>query len=109
MRVPLFVLGAVSIVNIFASRAMVYGFGPIPRLGVDGIVGGTVVARVLGGVLMLIMLRANINGLCVRWRDIHFGGEHVGRLARIGLPAAIDGADRLVVAHSVHSRHLSDW
>lgn len=98
MRVPLFVLGTVSIVNVIASRLMVYGCGPIPRLGVDGIVGGTVVARVLGGVLMLVMLRANINGLCVRWRDIHFGGEHVSRLARIGLPAAVDG----LIAWSSH-------
>jgi MATE family multidrug resistance protein len=98
MRVPLVVLGTVSLVNVVASRALVYGLGPIPRLGVDGIVGGTVVARILGGILMLIMLRANINGLCVRWRDIHFGGEHVGRLARIGLPAALDG----LIAWSSH-------
>lgn len=98
MRVPLAVLGTVSVINVFASYAMVHGLGPIPRLGVDGIVGGTVVARILGGLLMLVMLRANINGLLVRWREIHFGGEYVGRLARIGFPAAMDG----LIAWSAH-------
>ena len=48
--------------------------------------------------MMLAMLRCNINGLLVRFRDIRFHGEHVGRLARIGLPAAIDG----LIAWSSH-------
>jgi len=98
MRVPLVVLGAVSIFNVFASYSLVHGLGPLPALGVDGIVGGTVLARVLGGLLMLGVLRAGVGGLRLRWNDIHLGGEHVTRLTRIGIPAALDG----LIAWSSH-------
>ena len=98
MRVPLVVLGAVSIVNVIASYSLVHGVGPLPALGVDGIVGGTVIARILGGLLMLGALRVGFGGLRLRWSDIHLGGEHVTRLTRIGIPAALDG----LIAWSSH-------
>ena len=98
MRVPLVVLGAVSVVNVFASYSLVHGWGPLPALGVDGIVGGTVIARVLGGVFMIWALRVGADGLRLAWRDIHFGGEHIARLTRIGIPAALDG----MIAWSSH-------
>jgi multidrug resistance protein, MATE family len=91
MRVPLVVLATVSVVNVMASYSLVHGLGPLPALGVDGIVAGTVIARVLGGLLMLVALRLGYRGLQLRWSDIHWGGEHVTRLTRIGIPAALDG------------------
>ena len=98
MRVPLVVLGFVSLVNVFASYSLVHGLGPIPACGVDGIVGGTLIARILGGLLMLAALRYGYRGLQLRWRDVHWGGEHVARLTRIGIPAALDG----LIAWSSH-------
>ena len=91
MRVPLWVLAAVSVVNVMTSYSLVHGLGPIPAMGVDGIVTGTVLARVLGGLLMLAALRYGYRGLRLRWSEIHWGGEHVTRLTRIGIPAALDG------------------
>lgn len=91
MRVPMWILAAVSVLNVMASYSLVHGLGPLPALGVDGIVTGTVLARVLGGLMMLAALRFGFRGLQLRWREIHWGGEHVTRLARIGIPAALDG------------------
>lgn len=98
MRVPLVVFGAVSVINVIASYSLVHGYGPFPALGVDGIVAGTLIARVLGGLLMLWALRYGFNGLQLCWRDVHWGGEHVVRLSRIGIPAALDG----LIAWSSH-------
>jgi len=98
MRVPLVVLGTVSIVNVFTSYSLVHGLGPLPAMGVDGIVGGTVIARILGGLLMLATLRYGVGGLRLLWNEVHLGGEHVVRLTRIGIPAALDG----LIAWSSH-------
>lgn len=91
MRVPLWILAAVSVVNMLASYSLVHGLGPLPVLGVDGIVVGTMLARILGGLLMLAALRYGYRGLRLSWSEIHWGGEHVTRLIRIGTPAALDG------------------
>lgn len=98
MRIPLGVLATVSLVNVIASYSLVHGLGPLPAMGVDGIVGGTVIARVLGGLLMLATLMIGVGGLHLRWSEVHLGGHHIVRLTRIGIPAALDG----LIAWSSH-------
>lgn len=98
MRIPLGVLAIVSIVNVIVSYSLVHGIGPLPAMGVDGIVGGTVIARILGGLLMLATLMSGVGGLRLRWREVHLGGHHIARLTRIGIPAALDG----MIAWSSH-------
>ncbi len=98
MRIPLVVLATVSMVNVIASYSLVHGIGPLSPMGVDGIVGGTVIARVLGGLLMLATLTYGVGGLRLKWSEVHLGGPHIVRLTRIGIPAALDG----LIAWSSH-------
>jgi putative MATE family efflux protein len=90
-RTPMFVLGAVSIVNLIVSAAFVYGFGPVPYWGVDGIVAGTVVARLAGGLLMLWWLWSGRGRLRLAFSDKFLFGPDTRRIIKIGLPAALDG------------------
>lgn len=92
MRTPMVILGAVNVVNLIVSATLVYGFGPFPTLGVDGIVAGTVTARLAGGVLMLAWLCHPGGRLHLRLEDCLPGGRDTRRILRIGLPAALDGA-----------------
>ncbi len=91
-RTPMKILGAVNIFNVIVSAALVFGWGPVPALGVTGIVLGTVTARTIGGVLMLAVLLRGRSGLRVRRCDLGLRREPVARLLRIGVPAASDGA-----------------
>lgn len=91
MRTPMLVLGAVSLVNLIVSATLVFGWGPLPSLGVDGIVLGTVIARVAGGVLLLVWLGRGRDGLQLRLDDWKLWGRDTSRILRIGLPAAADG------------------
>jgi len=92
MRTPMIVLGMVNILNIIVSTVLVYGWGPVAAMGVDGIVVGTVVARLSGGLLM-------IAAFCTKWTaiDLHLHqlkvtGKAVRRILKIGLPAAADSS-----------------
>jgi MATE family multidrug resistance protein len=91
-RTPMFIYALVSIVNVPAATAFVYGFGPIPKLGVNGIVLGTVVARVFGGLLIVGGFARGFGRLKIVPREWRFRGETVARIMRTGIPAAADGA-----------------
>lgn len=91
MRTPLVILGLVNVFNVFASTALVYGWGPIPAWGVDGIVGGTVIARVSGALILFAVLARGWSGLRLVPADWRFHGGTVWRILRIGIPAAADG------------------
>ncbi len=102
MRGPMLILGFISVVNIIVSTALVYGVGPYPQLGIDkalvtpmgidGIVAGTVVARVGGGLLMLAALARGLSGLRLTPQDWRLRFDPVRRIFSIGGPAALDGA-----------------
>lgn len=88
---PLVVLIATNATNMLASVALANGWGPLPQLGLDGIVAGTVLARyVQCGLLLwwLVQPRSNLQLLARHWR---IGGTTTRRILRIGLPAAADG------------------
>ncbi len=98
MKLPMAILAGVSLVNVLSTTALVYGWGPLPELGVDGIVGGTCVARVLGGCLMLGTLFLGVDGLKLRLRELRLRGEHVTRMTTIAWPAMVDG----IIAWTAH-------
>jgi putative MATE family efflux protein len=91
-RTPMLILAFVSVLNVFAAYGLVYGIGPLPRLGVSGIVTGTVIARVCGGTLMLAGFAKGFRGLKLTISEWKLRDETVMRMLRIGIPAAIDGA-----------------
>jgi MATE family multidrug resistance protein len=106
-KTPMFVLGAVSLVNLVMSAGFVYGWPPFPALGVTGIVWGTLVARCSGGLLMLAWLASGRGGLRLRPGDFSLFNHDVWRILRIGLPAGADGAI-LWTGHFVFLRIISE-
>ncbi len=92
MRTPMLIYALVSMFNVFAATAFVYGFGPIPKLGVNGIVMGTVTARIFGGLLIVAGFARGFRRLRLVLREWRLRGEMVARIMRIGIPAAADGA-----------------
>lgn len=91
MRAPMMILGFVSICNVIASPLLVSGPGPLPALGVDGIVGGTVIARVSGGLIMLAALARGLGEMKLIPAEMIPRGDVARRILRIGVPAALDG------------------
>jgi len=92
MRTPMFIYALVGIVNVIAATAYVYGVGPIPKFGVNGIVMGTVTARIFGGVLIVAGFARGFGPLRLVLREWRLRGEMVSRIMRTGIPAAADGA-----------------
>jgi len=92
MRTPMMIFAIINVVNVVVSSALVYGLGPIPRLGVTGIVTGTVAARTLGAIITMALLVRGQSGIRLIWRQLPIRWSRTVRILRIGLPAAADGA-----------------
>lgn len=91
MRTPMLILGGVNIVNVCASSALVFGLGPFPKLGLTGVVAGTVIAQILGGLTMMIALARGVRELKLCRRLLRFSRNEAGRITTVGAPAAVDG------------------
>ena len=94
MRAPMLLFGAMNLVNVAASAACVYGLGPVPACGADGIVYGTLAARVGGGLGMLAWLAAGRGGLRLNPAELTPDRATTARVLRVGAPAAVDGLVR---------------
>lgn len=91
MHTPLYVLGFVNVLNMVLASALVFGLGPLEPWGIDGIVTGTVIARICGGLLMLGVFARGVDHLKLRVAYLRPHAEDVWRIVRIGAPAAVDG------------------
>ena len=92
MRTPMCVIGMVNVLNVIVSTLLVYGPGPLPAMGVNGIVLGTLAAKVTGGLIMVLLLARGVSGLRLRFDRTGFDRTTVRRILRIGVPAAVDGS-----------------
>lgn len=104
MARPMFVLGAINVLNMILSCCFVYGIGPespvaasvdwLPAMGVYGIAAGTVCARLIGGVMMACVLLLGSGPLQVRPGLLRPDREIMRRLIALGRFAA---ADNLII------------
>lgn len=88
MRTPMAIFAVINTVNVIASCILVYGLD----LGVSGIVGGTITARIAGAIIILVVLIRGRAGLILRRAQLRIAWALTRRILRIGLPAAADGA-----------------
>jgi putative MATE family efflux protein len=88
-RTPMRIMVGVNVANALISSALVFGwFGR--SYGASGIAFGTVMARTIGGVLMIWVLIRGLDGLKLNWREMRPDFEILRRITRVGLPAAAD-------------------
>ncbi|MBI1345568.1 MATE family efflux transporter [bacterium] len=91
MKTPLLVLGLTNVVNMLVSSLCTFGWGPIPALGMRGIVLGTVTAQAVGWIFMMTVLLRGLSKLHLKWSDLQWHRDTTLRVMRIGGPAALDG------------------
>lgn len=96
MRTSFLIMLLVNILNVIVSSLLVFGWGIVEPWGVNGVVGGTVFARLVGGFLMLAILIRGRSGLQLQLKELWLRKESVVRIFRIGLPAMVDSGCKWV-------------
>ncbi len=90
-KTPLVVLGAVNIANLVFSWVLTFGIGDWPGIGVAGIAWGTVIARWMGAIGMVVLLQGRGKAVHLSIHRMRPDRPMISRMVRVGAPASLDG------------------
>jgi len=88
----------VQIASILANAALdpllIFGFGPIPAMGVSGAALATVIVQIAALLIVLRHMLAGHSALHLRWRHFVPDWRHIRLASALGVPASIEQAIR---------------
>ncbi len=89
---PVIVMCLCALLNVILDPILIFGWGPVPALGMKGAAIATVIARALGGSVSLILL--HIKHRLIDWTVPHTRElvQSWREIIRLGIPAAITQA-----------------
>lgn len=91
MWTPLAVVAASVALNAVLDPMLIFGWGPVPELGLRGAALATVGARGLAAVVGVSLLLSGRLALRARVADLLPTRQFLGRVVRIGVPSSLEG------------------
>ncbi|GGN99815.1 MULTISPECIES: MATE family efflux transporter [Haloarcula] len=98
---PMLVMFGTVVLNIALDPFLIFGWGPLPELGVVGAAVATVFSRGLAfAVGVALMLRGN-RGIRVNPRDMVPDFTYFRKLLELGIPASVEGTGRALSVNAM--------
>lgn len=72
MHSPMWIAGALNVVNVVLDPIFIFGWGPVPAMGVAGAAGASVISQWIGAVAAVVVILRRI-GLPAQWNLSQFG------------------------------------
>jgi putative MATE family efflux protein len=91
-RRPLYVIAAAAVLNAILDPILIFGWGPLPALGVAGAACATLITQALCALIGLRLLFSTRFGLELKLRELPPDWSLIGRIVRLGLPASLEQA-----------------
>lgn len=91
---PMVVMFGTVVLNIALDPFLIFGWGPVPELGVEGAAIATVISRGLAMAVGLGIMFRGTRGVRIRLRDMTPDLTYFGRILKLGIPASIEGTGR---------------
>lgn len=88
--IPIYISIGSVILNFVLNPVFIFGWGPIPAYGVMGSAITTVLAQMLGGVVVIIVLLGGKFGIHLRLRDFKPDFTYIKRAFFLGAPASAE-------------------
>lgn len=90
-RTPMNITLAMNVWNVVVAVALIFGAGPLPRLGLAGAAIATASARLLGGLLSLYVVTTGRGLLGIGWGQLlRWDHSLVAQMLRVSLPNAAE-------------------
>jgi putative MATE family efflux protein len=89
-RAPMIVMAISVFVNVVIDPILIFGVGPIPRLGVTGAATATVISRGIATVIGIYVLLGTSAGPRVSLSDFRPRFEFIKEIVKVGVPSAAE-------------------
>jgi len=93
-QLPFYVVIGTVILNFALDPLFMFGFGPIPALGVAGVAMATLGTQSLAAIIGLILLFSGKHGIHLHWHDFKPDFTFIKKAFLLGLPASIEQSAR---------------
>jgi putative MATE family efflux protein len=93
-RIPLFIVLGTVILNFLLDPVFIFGWGPVPGLGVMGAALATLVTQALAAVLGVVIFLRGRHGITLRWHALVPDGPYIKRAFFLGLPGSVELSTR---------------
>jgi len=94
VKTPMFIVLLTVILNFALDPLFIFGWGPIPSLGVGGAAMATLVTQALAAAIGFALLFSGKQGLRPRVADFKPDRQVIWRTFKLGLPASVEQATR---------------
>jgi putative MATE family efflux protein len=92
--IPTYVVLSTVILNLFLDPLFIYGWGPVPAMGVAGAAMASVFTQGLSALIGFIIIYRGKNGIQLSWKDFKFDFEFTKVLVKLGVPASMEMSTR---------------
>ena len=94
VMIPTYVVFTTVILNLFLDPLFIYGWGPVPAMGVSGAAMASVFTQGLSAVAGIAILMSGRFGIHLNFKDFKFDMSWFKQLVRLGVPASLEQSTR---------------
>ena len=94
VKLPVYIVLGTVILNFILDPPFIFGWGPIPRMGVMGAAVATLATQSLAAIVGLVVLLRGSHSVHLMWRDFMPDFAYVKRAFFLGLPASVEQSAR---------------
>jgi putative MATE family efflux protein len=94
VQMPMYIVLVTVLLNFAFDPLFIFGYGPIPAMGVSGAAMATLCTQALAAAIGFAVLARGRHGLRLRWRDFRPDVAFIRTVFRIGLPASVEQSTR---------------
>jgi putative MATE family efflux protein len=91
---PLYIVGGTVLLNFVLDPLLIFGWGPVPALGVMGAALATLATQMIAAVTGLVVLFSGKYGIHLAWKDFAPDLGYIKRAFFLGFPASIEMSAR---------------
>jgi putative MATE family efflux protein len=93
-RIPLFIVLGTVILNFLLDPLFIFGWGPVPALGVMGAALATLITQALAAALGILIFLHGRHGITLRWAALVPDAPYIKRAFFLGLPGSVELSTR---------------
>jgi putative MATE family efflux protein len=94
IRMPLYIVLGTVVLNFLLDPFFIFGWGPVPALGVMGAALATLVTQALAGLLGIVIFLRGRHGIKLLWRGLLPDFAYIKRAFLLGFPGSIELSTR---------------